>query len=192
MKKLIAAILILAALATMTACGKTAAPAPVEPAQTENAEPEITAVELSAEPETVEAPKAKTEATSEQPVVEAPKAPEIADGSFFRNETNFAPDLDCVSVKPGYVHYENGELVAECYVINGLNKTVYDVSVNDLSFTDRENNLIAAAGFGRLEGLVLAPNQYVIWTFCFGADTVANPSADLSYLGCDAITEYCY
>ena len=109
----------------------------------------------------------------------------------FFNESNFAEDIGAVSVKPRYVHWEDGVLVAECFVINGLDKAVYNITVDSLAFGNKEGS-IAAAGFGVLEGLTIAPHSYVVWTFYFGTDCVTAPNADLGYLSTDANTSYNY
>ncbi len=103
------------------------------------------------------------------------------ENSFFLNESNFAYDLNAVSVKPRYVYWENGELVAECFVINGFDHNVYNVDVTALSFSTPTNGTIAyAEDFGILEGVVIPPYSYITWTFRFTEDCVESYGANLS------------
>ncbi|MBQ6428163.1 MAG: SLAP domain-containing protein [Oscillospiraceae bacterium] len=127
--------------------------------------------------------------TSQQPDTEA-KPIQESPQNYFLNKNNFAPDLNNVSVKPGYVRYENGKLVADCFVINGLNAIVHDITVESLSFCDANDRVIASASFGELQGVALGPNQYIVWTFSFGPETIENFSADLSILSWDCKTSY--
>ena len=218
MKKMMIMFLILVVVVLMTACsmvdhqsllpllgiesaeaelpsgGETEAPSLKPPFERETEAPSL---KLPFERET------KVSAT-EQPSVcetEVPAAEEIPsvwdqtpaapmENNYFYNDTNFAPDIGSVSVKPRCVRYEDGMLVAECFVINGLNTVVYQIEVTSLAFYDGDNQLIASASFGPLQNLSIGAGQYAIWTFTFAADTVANSSANLSFLRCVADTTY--
>lgn len=208
MKKLIASVLILVTVFTMSACGgidKLVASNIPRPSKTEN----ITEAPTAVEPETVSTENPSPETTAEtvipvtQPGVSTyetapkdaspmPNMPAPASSNFFRNESNCAPDINSVSVKPCYVRYENGMLIADCFVINGLNTPVYNIYVDNLLFEDANDQLIAQAAFGELKGLCLGPNQYVLWSFTFHPEAVANQQADLSYLNCVTDTSYNY
>lgn len=203
MKKMMNMFLILVVVVLMTACSMVDHQPFLPLLGIESAE-----AELPSEGET-EAPSLKlpfereteTPAT-EQPSVcetEVPAAEEIPsvwdqtpaapmENNYFYND--FAPDIGSVSVKPRCVRYEDGILVAECFVINGLNTVVYQIEVTSLAFYDGDNQLIASASFGPLQNLSIGAGQYAIWTFTFAADTVANSSANLSFLRCVADTTY--
>lgn len=204
MKKILIVVLILSTIFTATACGgirSLVAPHTPHPSESEN----ITEVPTTVASETVstENPSPETVIPVTQPGVSTyetapknesptPNTPAPANSSFFRNETNCAPDINSVSVKPCYVRYENGMLIADCFVINGLNTSVYNIYVDNLLFKDANDQLIAQANFGELKNLCLGPNQYVLWSFTFHPEAVANQQADLSYLNCIADTSYNY
>ena len=219
MKNILIAFILLAAVVSMTACSA----AHVLPASDLSAAPETFSRPETTVPETVSPETAAVPVLSTVPETSAPEttvpgiaAPETAEpepttpadtkpqseavpttqpaaAAYFLNELNYAPDLNQVTVKPGYVRYEDGRLIADCFVINGMtNKTVYNIRVNSLEFYDRNGQLIAGASFGALDDLVLGPNQYVVWTFSFSGDAVANALADLSYLDCRSETDYYY
>lgn len=109
----------------------------------------------------------------------------------FINEQNFAYDLNSVSVKPRHVWWENGSLVAECFVTNGFSHTVYDVEVKSLSLANNQG-LIAEAAFGSLQGVTIAPYSYVIWAFRFAPEHVSASGAELSELICRSSTSNRY
>lgn len=120
------------------------------------------------------------------------EATPVASNSFF-NDMNFAYDIDNVTIKPRHVYYENGHLVAECFVINGFSHPVWNIVVKSLEFQDGSgNNITTDAYFGGLGGLTLGAYQYAVWTFTFESDAILSPNADLNYLYCYSITEYAY
>ena len=99
----------------------------------------------------------------------------------FFNDTNNTYDENAVSIKPRHLYWENGTLVAECFVINGYTTKTYNIKVNELMFANA-NGVIATASFGELSGLVLEPHTYAVWTFKFAPDVISAPNADLSSL----------
>lgn len=100
--------------------------------------------------------------------------------SYFLNEANSAYDLNSVSVKPRYVYWDNGDLVAECFITNGYGHSVYNIEVNSLSFATSAGTIASAENIGLLEGAVIAPYSYIKWTFRFPKEYVENYGADLS------------
>ena len=76
-----------------------------------------------------------------------------------------------VTIQPIYVHYDGVKLTAECYVINGTDQTISDIDVYSLYITEGSRD-IAAANFGILEGVTLAPGESVKWEFTFPKSTV--------------------
>lgn len=76
-----------------------------------------------------------------------------------------------ISVQPAKVYYDGDELVAVCYVVNGLQERVSQVSVDQLILHDGER-IIAAADFGTLEGLTIAPGGSVTHKFRFPKEAV--------------------
>lgn len=103
--------------------------------------------------------------------------------NIFFNENNNYYDANAVSIKPRYVYWEDGKLIAECFVINGFNYSVFNINVKSLSFNNGSVD-IASASFGTMNDIVLAPYTHVIWRFEFPADCVSNYGADLSTLNC--------
>ncbi len=134
-----------------------------------------------------------TEPVVTEPVVTEPPVTESAadPNNYFLNETNNAIDLNAVSVKPRYVYWENGTLVAECFVINGFAYTVGNINVKVLEIYN-ESGLIASGAFGELQGLVLPSGYHGIWKFTFSADAVAQPNAALQSLIVRYNTSYTY
>ena len=121
-----------------------------------------------------EATTKKTETTIKKPSVQNPT-------SEFLNYSNNAVDVNTVSIKPYHVYWEDGCLIAECYVINGLNTPASNIRVDSLSF-ENGSVKIASGGFGELSGLVVAPYSYAKWTFGFVPADVENYGADLGYI----------
>ncbi len=99
---------------------------------------------------------------------------------FVGSDTSYS--VDSVSIKPAYVYWEDGKLIAQCYVINGFNYNVYNIEVKELTFSNGDGVIASGAGFGVCEGLTLAPFTYATWTFTFSGDSVINYGANLSHL----------
>lgn len=112
-------------------------------------------------------------------LIRAESNPTIPTGNVYYSE-NPAVIPDKVTVRATYVYYEGDMLVAKCRVLNGLNEPIDNIKVDKLLLTDKDDKLIAAAGFGELEGMVLRANSYGEWCFQFPAETVLNPDADLT------------
>lgn len=94
-------------------------------------------------------------------------------------------------MKPRHVYWEDGTLVAECFVINGLQTPVYNINVEGLIFENGATQ-IADASFGIMQDAVIAPYSYITWTFYFGPDCIITEGADLSSLLCKYRTSYNY
>ncbi len=114
------------------------------------------------------------------------------ENNVFYNPNNTAYDANLLSVKPGRVYWEGDTLVAECFVINGFSHNVYGITVKELTLSNKDG-VIASAGFGELQGLVLAPYTNAVWTFRFSADCIQRQGADLTdTLSCNAKTSNYY
>lgn len=141
-----------------------------KPTVTPTPEPEVqTPVQPTPEPEVQVPVQSVPEPEVQQPTV----------SNVFFNDTNYAYDLNALSIKPRYVYWENGKLYAECFVINGFKHTVYNINVKSLYFSNSSVN-IAEASFGGLNNVSIAPYSYIVWTFVFGDDCVITPDADLT------------
>ena len=102
--------------------------------------------------------------------------------SYFFNDTNSVMDPGKVSVRPRYVYYDGDNLVAECFVINGTNNTVYNISVKELKFSNGFG-LKCSGKFGALEDAAIAPGSYIVWTFVFLPDAISSYNR-LEFLDC--------
>lgn len=129
------------------------------------------------------APTQKPKATSTptpKPTKAPTQKPQTTVNEFF-NANNTVLDLNNVSIKPRHVKYgSDGSLIAECFVLNGKNQTVYNINVAGLQFADANGKLIADAQFGYLQNVSIAPGCYIVWTFTFPPSLVANKNANLT------------
>ena len=166
MKKLLALTLVLVLLLGMSACVSQEAREDFVDVEAAGTTGETAAVPVETLPEIL------------------PTAPMENHSNYFRNENNNYYDNNAVSVRPRYVYWQDGKLIAECFVINGFGHAVHNIRVESLSFSNHTTN-IASASFGTLENVTLAPYTHVIWTFEFSADCVSAYGADLSYLSCE-------
>ena len=143
--------------------------------------------------ESVGTPIVTTEApTTEAPTTEAPTNDTSAE--YFFNETNYMPNAkNEVCIKPRYVYWEGDKLVAECFVINSFDTTVYNIDVETLSFSnDGGASEFVNGYFGLMEGASVPANSYIIWTFTFSGDAVYKYVDDLSTLRYHSSVNYKY
>lgn len=153
---------------------------------------------IDTKPETQVTPTPPVQIAPEQtpepiPTPEPEPTPDIEQpntNNVFFNEANYVYDLNAVSIKPRYIYWEDGKLYAECFVTNGFDKPVYNITVNNLTFANMEVD-IASAAFGGMQ-VTIQPYSYVVWTFVFGEDCITTPYADLSVLKCQSDTTYSY
>ncbi len=165
-------------------------PAPTEPKITEPTPTEPTATE-PAPTESKATEPAPTEPKATEPAPTEPEVPVIPETNEFFNPNNYAYDINSLSIKPRYVYWRDGNLVAECFVINGFAHSIYNIDVKSLAFSNPDG-LIAAATFGSLQGLVLGAYQYAVWTFTFSPDCISTTGASLSTLITNSSTSNSY
>ena len=103
-------------------------------------------------------------------------------GNVFYDPGNTGFEPDELTIRPKHVYYEDGKLIAHCYVLNGTQSTLSQIDITYLSIHDSTKQMIAAAQFGVLGDLTLAPGTYGEWTFCFPADTISMKDAQLDSL----------
>ena len=84
-----------------------------------------------------------------------------------------------VTVSPYRLFWSDGYLVAECYIINGTQKTINNVCVNHLSFSNA-NGTFAAGNFTKINATSIPPRKHVTYTFIFSKAAVLNYGADLT------------
>ena len=177
---------------TQPAAGETVPPQTVpvttQPVVTEPVTAQPPATEPPVTQPVVNEPPVTQPAVTEPPVTQPPvteppatQAPAADPNNYFLNENNNGIDANAVSIKPRYVYWDNGKLVAECFVINGFPHTVGNIQVKALEIYN-EAGLIASGGFGELQGLVLPSGYHGVWKFVFSADCVAAPNAALQTL----------
>lgn len=123
-------------------------------------------------------------ATIPNPGPETP-TPAPIKNEFF-NANNNTIDLNAVSIKPRHVYWKDGDLYAECFVINGFSHNVFNINVKSITISNKSGVIAKGEGFGVLNNVVIAPNTHVIWGFKFTGDAVKASGADLSTLTCQA------
>ena len=126
----------------------------------------------------------ETPVATEMPVAtETPKTEEKEFVRYFYNDTidgRWTPDAISVAAKE--VYFENGYLVARCYIVNGYSTMATNVSIPCLKITGENDVVIAEANF-EAQDLTMAPLSYVEHIFTFAPDTILNENVDMSTLG---------
>ena len=120
----------------------------------------------------------KNEATSSKP--------STTTTNVFFNDTNNAYDINALSIKPRYVYWKDGDLYAECFVINGFSHNVFNIDVKSITLSNASGVIAQGEGFGVLSNVTLAPRTYIVWGFKFSGADIKNSGADLSSLLCNA------
>ena len=101
----------------------------------------------------------------------------------FNNEANLVLLPDAVNICPYHVRYENGKVVAECYVINGYKHAIYNVNVHDLVLSTGTDGCFARGSFGVIgNGGSIPAGSYIRWRFIFTGNSVLKANANLT--GC--------
>lgn len=94
-----------------------------------------------------------------------------------------------LSIQPIKVYYDNGEMVAVCYLVNGTDRQVSHIDVSRFCLTENGRNL-AAASFAVLEGVTIDPGKSVKWQFRFPRETVFVDNGKLPELEVDFYCKY--
>lgn len=110
-------------------------------------------------------------------VVKAKKTVSSVSNDFYSNDCS--ENIDAVVIKPKHLYYRNGALYAQCYVINGYNHAVGNINVTNLHFYNSKGD-IAKAYFGLLNGTVIRPHSYIVWTFKFSGSCLYQNNAKLT------------
>lgn len=93
----------------------------------------------------------------------------------------YSVEADDVMISPKEVYFSGNTLVAEMYVYN--DKNVQLSNLKDIEIELRNKDIVIASGyFDSMDGAVIPPKSYILWTFEFGPDTVMNFNADMSFL----------
>lgn len=146
----------------------------------------------SSKPAAPSSSKPQTPASSKQ---QTPSKVETPTKNEFFNDNNNYYDVNAVSIRPRHVYWENGKLVAQCFVINGYNHPVYNLNVKGLVFSNGSVE-IADGGFGYLssngQNISIGAHQHVLWTFTFSGNAITTANADLSHLVCDSNVNFAH
>ena len=94
-----------------------------------------------------------------------------------------------IALQPVQVYYDDQELIAECYLVNGTDERVAQINVYSLRITV-DNREVAAADFGNITNLKLEAGESVKWQFRFPKETVFVQNAKLSDLKIEFHCEY--
>ncbi len=151
----------------------------VLPETSEETEPE-------ASPETPEetpAPVIPEEKPAETPVEKPQENPQEKPicTRFTNYDLNGRWSQNAITVVPAEVYYENGRLVANCYIVNGYNTLATQVNIPTLIVYGADNVVIADGGFAN-QNLTINAQSYLCYTFTFGGDALELNNADLSFL----------
>lgn len=155
---------------------------------TPNEEASTPSLSTPSTPSTTSTPSTPSSPSSTIKPSTTPSTP--AKNEFINHSNNFVSPGD-LAIRPKYVYWDGNTLVAECYIVNGLSRPVYNINVCNITLNNRSQQ-IAAAVFGVCNGLTVQPNQSVVWTFRFGADCIQSMGADITYLECGAEANYNY
>ena len=151
--------------------------------------------ESSSSSESTEAPP---ESSSQQPASSvqpaSSEAPSNDPNNYFES-SNTAADPGKVTMRLRYVCWkQDGSLYAECFIINGRDKAVYNLEINELTISSNEAGTIATGSFGSIDGVRIEAGQYAVHAFTFsGAAMVISPGAKLNVgLACRSSITYSY
>lgn len=122
------------------------------------------------------------ETSKDEPVV-----PEVKN-EYVSANTNYKAGQ--ITLRPKHIYWNDGVLVAECYVINGFDKTVQVVKVDKLTLYTKAG-VIAEDGFSLSNPVVLPTHTNGIVTFRFSGSTVKMLNADLTG-GVETISDVSY
>lgn len=186
MKKTLALLLtVIFIIGSLAACGTQPTSTPTDNDNSTPSQTQSDVVDTNSNkdetPATNETPDKEEDNTPSNTNKEDQKPDEIDKNNFFLNNNNNFYDQNAVSVRPKHVYWENGKLVAKCFVVNGFNHPVFNINVKKLSFSNKDG-LIAEGVFGKLNGVTLQPYTHVEWTFTFSADCIAKYGADITSL----------
>ena len=99
----------------------------------------------------------------------------------YNDENAKTPEKNKLIIKPYHVYWDGGELIAECYVINGYDYDVSNITYGKITVSNKDG-VIASYTFKKLEGVVLSANKIIVQTIVFEPGHVTSPGADLSDL----------
>ena len=200
MKKIIAILIALVLTLSLCACQKNDGSNTNSEASTPTVSEGTDSTEDTTKDENKIDDENSMEDSNEEPKQESGETPEketednskVEADNYFINNNNNIITANELTIRPKHVYWENGKLVAKCFIINGTPKTVNAVKVDSIEFSNTEGR-IAIAGFGILENAPkISSNGHIEWTFVFGADCIENSGANLKTLHINFDLEYLY
>lgn len=157
--------------------------ATVAPTTTHTQKPTVAPTKAPTQKPTV----APTKTPTQKPVVTPDVKPTQPDSNnvYIDNSLPTKYEDGKISIRPIQMYWDDGILVAKCYVINGLNERVYYMDVRQIKFYNAQGSF-ADGGFGIVSNIKIEPHSYTIHTFTFGGNAVDNYGASLSEFGWEA------
>lgn len=152
-------------------------------------QPETTKVEVAKDTDS-EQKTDKTETPETNNNTNNVNVPEQANTNIFINEQPLFNEK-CVNINPGRVYYDGDSLVLDAYVTNGLDCTVYNVQVDNITLSNK-SGVIASDTFGIMKDASIGPHQFIKWTFKFPAGSIKKQNAELNNLRTESDTKYKY
>lgn len=111
------------------------------------------------------------------------------EGNVYYNEDNNSIENGVVAIKAKHMYYDGDELVAICYITNGTNESIYNISLDRLSVYSDSKSLIAEASFV-LDDINIKAGKYEEYTLRFPAHTVKNFYASLNNISLEQDGSY--
>ena len=95
----------------------------------------------------------------------------------YRN--NLSETFGKVNILPQAARWEAGKLIVDCYIVNGLDTTAKNISVESVLITNGKERVVERDDKTLLTGAVIKPHSYIEWTFTFEGSDVFAANADL-------------
>ena len=90
--------------------------------------------------DTQEAPGQEVPAEEDTFDIPAVTLPSFLPANEFKNDNNMIMEAGNVVVRPRHMYWDGDMLVAECFISNGVNATVYNLKLEKLIFENAEKN----------------------------------------------------
>lgn len=103
---------------------------------------------------------------------------EFNQSNYYYNGETPSYEENKITIAPKNLYWEEGNLIAVCYIVNGYPYQVKDITVNSLSFSNNQGTFVSGS-FGTLENCILNSHSYAEWTLTFSQNSVIIPNANL-------------
>ena len=113
------------------------------------------------------------------------------EGNRYLNQYNYEVEEGKLSVKPANVYYQDGSIIAKCYIINGTDHKVDSVRVNEIEFSVNGETICDACFNSSSISVNLEYGEHDLESFTFPPEAVKITDAELSNLSsfCDIVEE---